>query len=405
MRKRHVLALLILMGGITALSIDIYLPAVSEIAEGLGTDANHVSWTISIFMVSFACGQLFYGHLSDRWGRKVTFLSGMAIYLLANVGCAWSTNIESLLVWRFFQGLGACAGTVSCFAIARDLFSGQRLTEILSTIATAIALAPILAPIIGAKLTLWWNWQASFLFLAAISVVLMLWSGLGLPETRPEKRAALGSIRQTYWRLLKHPVFMRFSVINSFSFGGLFVFISGGAPLLVGEWGLSPDQFGYLFAANASMYMAGSFCASRIAKRISIQRMSQWGAGLSLTGGLLILGLSGLHSIAALLLPMFLVSFGVALTLPSSASGALEPLGDQAGSAAALQGFMRFGCAGIVGAVHSMLPLTSALPLGIFITACALVTLAFSLWVPGMSFRSVLNRKGKTISISYQDGR
>lgn len=381
MKHFSILAILIAMGALTALSIDIYLPAMGLIAEDLGTGEGTIQWTISIFMLSFAVGQLIYGPLSDRYGRKITLVVGLLLYGVANLWCALATGPGWLVAGRFVQGLGACAGLVSSFAIARDLYSGTELTQVLAKVASVRALAPILAPILGAQLTILWGWRASFYFLFLFTFGFLVWMWIGLPETHLQRQPTpLNKLLPVYAGLFKNRLFMRYSMVNSFVFAGLFVFISAGSPLLIGAWDLSPSAFAWCFGSNALMYMVGSIFAGRVATRFTTAKLALAGTLLSAFGSVLLLLLSSIHQVWAVLLPMYVMTFGVAWALPASTSGSLESLGDRAGTATALQGFLRFSISGLVGAGLSLAPIASALPLGLAMTACLLLACIFLLF-------------------------
>ncbi len=373
MKAKGLVPLLTLMGAMTALSIDIYLPSMPAIAHELVSPMSKVQLSLSLFLLSFSCGQLLYGPLSDRFGRRVPLLTGLLIYFIANLLCAAAPTVNLLLAGRFLQGLGACCGAVSCIAITRDLFSGREMTKILAQMATAISLAPIMAPMIGAWLDKHFGWRSSFIFLAVAGSILLLLCWRYLPETgKPGQK-----VRSGYASILRHAGFREYTLLNGFSFAALFAFISTASPILMGHFGLSSQNFGMLFASNALMFMLGSHVAGRMAAKTSLPFMALLGSGLISSGGLLMAVASAWHSPFSLLLPMYLVTLGVGLAMPAGTSGALAPFGQNAGGASGLQGFIRFALAAVTGAILSALPI-SALTLACTVTLCGLACLLFS---------------------------
>lgn len=378
--QKNLLPMLVAVGALTALSMDIYFPAMDMIAEEFGRPDGQLQWTISAFMLSFSLGQLVYGPLSDRFGRRITLFIGLVIYAIANLGCAFASNLELLVLGRFLQGLGACAGSISCFAIARDLYNDSSLTKAIATIASMTSIAPILAPLIGAKLAVIWGWRSSFVFLIGVSVILVIWVWLGLPETRKEiQKENMTQLGRVYLSLLGHGTFMRYSLVNCFIFGGLFVFLSAGAPLLMGAWGASANTFAIYFGLNAGLYMIGSFLAGKLTEHLETQHIAQIGTGVAFFGGLIMWFLSNNHHLAAFLVPMGLVTLGVSWALPASTSGGLNPLGKRAGSASAFQGFLRFGGASIIAAILSTQTIDSAKFMSLLIAGCTFLSFVFAM--------------------------
>lgn len=398
MSNRKWMILLTMMGALTALSIDIYLPSMPHIAQSLGSNIGRVQLSLSVFVWGFAVGQLFFGSISDALGRRNPLLFGLGLYLAANLFCAAAPSMDMLILGRFLQGLGACCGAVSCQAIARDRFHGRELTRLLAQLATAVGLAPMAAPIIGANLDAVFGWRASFAFLTLFSLILFIWVFKSLPETRAKQgQVRWSAMPGEYLRLLVHPVFLSFSLLNGFAFGALFAFISGSSGLFIEGFGVTPRQYAFMFGSNALMFMLGSYITSILAKRINPAGLGIIGALAIAFGGGFLLLLSGNPGPMAVLLPMYLLTIGVAISLAAGSSGALNHFGPLAGRASALQGFIRFALAAVASlfmgeyAEHGMVTLAWCT----FI--CGVVALAAACFGKQVEGREIDNGFGGTV--------
>ena len=377
MQNGKLLLLLTLMAALTALSIDIYLPSMPGLVTALQTDWSTVQLTLSVFVFAFAVGQLVYGPLSDRLGRRIPLLGGLGLYLVANLICAAAPGIEILLVGRFLQGLGACSGVVGCNAIVRDCFSGAQSTRAFARIASVTSLAPIIAPVIGGFLEKHSGWRASFLFLAGFSLVLLLLVAFKLRETLPKSMRGQSRTANNYREILTHKTWIGYSLISGLTFGALFAFIATSSDLIVRGLNISPQTYGILFATNAGVYLLGSFLAERLAGRVHGRHLVWGGSLLILAGGMTMAIPATLahFSLPAVLLPMYIATTGVALAMPAAAAGAVEPFPHAAGLATGLQGFIRFVLAALIVVLPGMFQNHSAAPLALTITGCGLFSL------------------------------
>ncbi len=387
MKNSGLLALLTMMAALTALSMDIYLPSLPSLTQVFDTDSASVALTLSCFVLTFACGQLVYGPLADRFGRRRPLYVGLALYLVANAICALAPTIEVLILGRALQGLGAGVGVVICNAIVRDRFEGAARTAAIARIAACVALAPITAPLIGAFLHTHLDWRASFLFLACFGGAVLAISWRKLPETFPG--GVPFSPWRSYRRVQNNPTWRGWTLVNAFSFTALFAYIGTSSQLLVGEMGLSPERFSLLFSSNAITFLLGSVLASRVVRRFGPLPMAAWGCGQIVLGGTAMLIGHGLgwHGPAAVVLPMYLVTSGVAMAMPAGAAGALEPFAEAAGAASALQGFARFGLAACAVALAGAMAQPGTLVLGTIIIFCGCVALV------GLGGLATLQRK------------
>ena len=386
-------ALTILLAALSAigpLTTDMYLPSLPDIARLLGASTAQTQLTISSYLVGFAVGQIFYGPLADRHGRKPVLLGAMALYCAAGLACALSTSIEMLIAARALQALGGAGGIVLARAIVRDLYSGTRAGRELSLIGAVMALAPVLAPLIGGVLQTTLGWRSVFFTLvgAGLAGAAIVWPLM--PETLSQRAAhpvTPASMLKSYRVVARNPAYLAYLGIASTSFAGLFAWISGSSFVLQYLYGLTPFQFGVAFAVGSAGYMAGTTLAARLVMRHELDRTLGYGAAAMAAGGIaMVLAVGfGLASAAALVLPMALYLAGLGMVLPQAIAGAMTPFPERAGAASALLGFVQQSTAALCGALVGVLLGSTAWPLAGMIAAMGCATLA--LWVATRAVR------------------
>ncbi len=346
--------LLTAMVALGPISTDLYLPSLPAIGAAFGVSNAEVQLTLSVFLAGFAVSQLVYGPLSDRFGRRPVILGGLALYLLATIVCAFAGSIEVLILARFLQALGACVGPVLGRAVVRDIYGRERAARMLSYMGMAMALAPAFGPILGGFLEVWFGWRANFAALAAFAVATLAGALVTLPETNRWKSPDAtrpGHLLATYLGLLRHRSYIGYVLVTACTYAGIFSFISGSAFVLIGLLGLSPDVYGFCFAAIVVGYMAGTFLSGRLTLALGLERMVQLGTAVQVAGGAAGLGLLLLDSVtlAGIVLPVVVFMLGTGLAMPNAQAGAIGPFPRAAGSASALLGFFQMGLAALVG--------------------------------------------------------
>lgn len=386
----HGWGLLLMLGSLIAfapLSIDMYLPGLPEIAREFAVSGGVAQYTLAAYFVGMAMGQLLYGPLADRFGRKPPLYFGMALYTVASLGCVLAPNVEMLIAWRFAQALGGCAGVVVPLAMVADRFDQLGSARVLSRLMLVMGIAPILAPVLGSFVVAHWGWRAIFGLLAGGGFLALLAVRFLLTESLPVGarhtagvRAALGR----YGALLAHRDFLGYALIGGFAGAGMFAYIAGSSFTFIDLFGLSPQQYGAVFGANALGLIAAS--------QVNHALLSRWRSAQLLKVVLMAMAVLGIAAVAVawwlpakpegvwpllgLLLPIFgfLVTFGAAS--PNTSATAMSVQRSGGGSASALLGTLQFGFGAVAGAVVGALNDGSAVPMSGVMAVCGLAALA-----------------------------
>lgn len=352
-RSTFVTVLLTMAVALGPMSTDFYLPSLPSLVAYFATDVARVQLTLSVFLVGFAVGQLFYGPLSDRFGRRPVMLAGVAIFTLASVACMLATSIEMLIAARLVQAIGACAGPVLGRAVVRDVYGREGAARMLALIGAAMALAPLIGPVIAGYLTVAFGWQSSFVVLTLYGALILFGVFTALRETNPHlgETSGVGQMLRNYRAFLRSRAWIGYVLCNSATYAGLFAFISGSSFVFIEVLGLAPYLFGACFAAAVSGYIAGTIFSARTVMRLGIERMVSSGAATCAFAGLAMAGLAlgGIQSVWSVLGPMMLFCVGVGLVMPNSMAGAIGPFPTMAGAASALLGFIQMTIAAAVG--------------------------------------------------------
>ncbi len=387
-------AILAMLTALGPLSTDMYLPSLPAIAAALGADTSRAQLTLSAYLIGFAAGQVFYGPVSDKIGRKPTVLAGLAIYCLASAACALAQTVEMLIAARFVQALGAAGPIVLGRAIVRDLYEGSRAGRELSRMGMIMGLVPAIAPIVGGVLEPLFGWRSNFWAVLGGAAALALSVMLFLPETllhrRPEPISITGILRG-FGVLLGHGGFRLYASLTAFTYAGLFCFISGSSFVLQGVYGLSPLAFGMSFGASVLGYISGTIVAQRVVGRLGLDGTIRLGVYCLAGGGLVMLAgmLARTGSSLEVTVPMALYAAGVGLTLPQANASAMMPFPDRAGAASSLQGLLQMSFAALVGSTLGLMLARSPLVMPLFISAMGVSALATFLLARPSSRRGV----------------
>lgn len=360
--------LLTVLVGFGPLSTDLYLPSLPMLVTVFGTDIATVQLTLSVFLIGFAGGQLLYGPLSDRFGRRPVLMGGVVLYLVASAVCALAQTVDQLVAARFVQALGASCGPVVARAVVRDVYGRDRAATVLAYLAMAMALGPAVGPMIGGFLTAHVGWRSTFLALVGLGAGALVAVTLLLAETNRHRDAdALrpGRLMGNYARVLGDRRFLAYAAVVAGAYGGIFAFLSASSFVLIGGVGLSPALYGLSFGGVALGYMLGSFAAGRVSARLGVARMIRLGTLISLAGGAagVMLAVGWPPSVLAVVLPMAVYNIGAGLTLPNAMAGAVGPYPTMAGLVSSLLGFIQMGAAALAGMVVGHLNNATAVPM------------------------------------------
>jgi len=384
-------ALLAALSAVGPLTTDMYLPSLPDIARQLGASTAQVQLTISAYLIGFAVGQIFYGPVSDRHGRKPVLFAALALYCAASLACALSTSIEMLIVARAVQALGGSGGIVLARAIVRDLHSGARAGRELSLIGSVMALAPVVAPILGGVLQTGFGWRSIFFALVAAGLAGAVIVWLLLPETlatRAAEPVSPAMMLKSCRAVARNPAYLAYLALASTSYAGLFAWISGASFVLQNLYGLSPFHFGIAFAFGSIGYMTGAMLAARLVVRLGLDGIIGLGGCAVAAGGLgMVAAIAlGFASAVSLVLPVAIYLAGLGMVLPQSIAGAMTPFPERAGAASSLLGFIQQCAAALCGAVVGWLLGENAWPLATAVAAMGCATLV--IWMATRALRA-----------------
>ncbi|EKU81711.1 DHA1 family bicyclomycin/chloramphenicol resistance-like MFS transporter [Massilia sp. UYP32] len=371
------------LGMIGALAIDTYLPSMPAIGAEFGVGPVAVQQTLSVFLFTFAFMMLFYGTLSDSFGRRPVILAALAVYTLASVGAALAPSFGWLLVFRALQGLSAGAGSVIGQAIVQDRFSGPQAQRMMSHIMMVFGLAPAIAPILGGWLHVTFGWRSSFVFLAVFGAAMILLVMKMLPESLPaEKRQAFhpGTIGRNYLMVLRNPQFVFLALSVGLAFSGLSLYIGSASNFVMEILGLPETAFAWMFIPLVGGMVVGSAWGGKRAHSSTPGRMMWTGYAVMALGVALNVGYHGLFpaSVPWSVLPLFVYTFGLAVAMPAVQLTAMGLFPRNRGLASSMVGFIQMMSFALVSGLVAPLLFDSALKLGLGVAGGLL--LSFGAW-------------------------
>ncbi len=382
-RPASAIGLIVLLGALTSIgpaSIDMYLPSLPSIGMDLAAATRDVQLTLAVYFIGLAVGQLLYGPVSDRLGRKKPMLVGLGLFAIASAGCAFAPNIWALVAFRFLQAMGGCAAMVIARAVVRDVFPVQDAARVFSLMTLVSGVAPILAPMAGAAILSASGWRTIFLALALLGGGLMLAALFGLKETRepaPRHAARKGSLMEDLRVLLKDRQFLGFVLAGSTAQAGMFAYISGSPFVLIELHHVSATTYSWIFGINALGLITASQINGWLLRKRAPRGLLQVSMLAPLVFGFMLAGMveSGFGGLWGILVPLFGYVASLGFVMPNSTATALEAHGRRAGFASAVMGSLQFGLAAIASAMIGRLHDGSALPLALVMATCG--TLAF----------------------------
>lgn len=353
-RSAAYLVLIVAISSFGPLTMSIYTPVMPSVGADLQAGAGSVKLTLTTYMAGFAVGQLFYGPMSDRFGRRPVMLFGLLFFTLASVGCAFAPSIGGLIGLRVVQGLGAASGSVLGRALTRDAYDFKEMPLVMSWIALAMNVAPAISPSIGGFLGEVWGWRATFWFVSAFGLVLLgvVTAGLGETNRFRSDRIDLGSLLRGSGQMLGDRRFLGYVLTLGFAFAINFGMLAGTPFILQDKLGFSPRAFGLITLFSVGGFTAGGFVNNRLLGRvtpIAILSIAGWFhvAALAIMGAL---SLCGVATWWAIIGPQMMLSFGTGMIAPNGSAGAVGLYPRLAGTASSWLGLAQMG----MGAIGTM---------------------------------------------------
>jgi DHA1 family bicyclomycin/chloramphenicol resistance-like MFS transporter len=388
MNNKQYFSLILILGSLTALgpfSIDMYLPAFPVIAKDLNTSTEQVAISLSSFFIGISLGQLLYGPLLDRFGRKKPLCLGLLLYILASLGCVFATTLNQLIILRAVQALGSCAAAVASVAMVRDLFPVKDSAKVFALLMLVVGVSPMLAPTAGSYVTILFGWHAIFIALMGLGLINLLASIFWLPEKyQPDPTISLlpAPIIKTFLSVIAEPYFYTYALTGAMAFSGLFAYVAGSPVVFMEVFKVSTEMYGWIFAILSIGLITSSQINSLLVRRFKSERIvfvalsTQLILTLCFFAGAY-LNLLNLYNTIGLLF-LFLCCLG--FINPNTSALSLSPFKKNAGSASALMGAIQMGVGAVASSLLSVFDTKSALPMVAVMagsTAIAMIILLF----------------------------
>jgi MFS transporter, DHA1 family, multidrug resistance protein len=386
--SRRLTVLLGVLMALPALGTDLFLPALPVLATALGADVGAAQLTLTTYFLGLAMGQLLWGPLSDRYGRRPVLLGGLGLLLVSSLAAAMVSSVGAVIATRLVQGLATSSGAVIVRSIVRDLYAHEQAARLLSSITVVFSIVPIAAPLAGALLVEQGGWPAVFWCLAASAAFLVVAAAAGLRETAPSERRSAhpADIARTFRMIIAERRFLGPFLLILCSQIGILAWVSNSAFTLVSGLGVTVAAYSMMFAAVMLGQISGAWSSSRLVLRLGIVRLLRSGAALMLAGGTLAAALAwaGVAHWLAVVLPFAAFLFGSALIMPNATASALSPFPTAAGSASSLIGAVAFSAGAVVSSVLGAAFDGSARPMATVaaLAGIAAFTVMSVLWKP-----------------------
>lgn len=379
--NKNITILVLILGGLAAVgpfSIDMYVPGFPVIANDFHVDISVIGYSLTSYFLGISFGQLIYGPVTDRFGRKKPLIIGLILYLIASVGCVFAPGVLSLIALRAMQALGGCVGMVASRAIVRDIFPPSKTAKMYATLVLILGVAPIVAPTMGGIVASTLGWRYIFVILTGIVLMILLAVIYFLGESKtPDPSISLrpGAIAKQYYAVLSNREFLIYGLASGALSSGLFAYISGSAFVYMDMFHLSEQQYGWIYSLNAAGLIGGSQLNHLMLRKNSSETISMAFAGTQLLTGIMLI-------VAAMLLPageialfllviVYLMTHGI--LNPNTTALAINPFPKSAGTASSLIGFIQMTLGSIASALVSFLHNGTAYPMVVVMTCCSLL--------------------------------
>lgn len=398
--------LILILGMLTAIgpfSIDMYLPAFPDIAAGLHTNVSQVTLSLSSFFIGISAGQLLYGPLLERYGRKTPLYTGLTVYLLASVGCALSTSVNALIAFRLLQALGGCAGMVTARAMVRDLFEVKENAKVFSSLMLVVAVSPIIAPTLGGYVTALAGWRSVFVMLILVALIILAGIYYLLPESKkpdPDFSLKPKPIINNFITVGRNPQFYTYALTAAIAAAGLYAYIGGSPHVFMEIYKVNERQYGWIFALIAMGLIGASQVNSVLLKTFSSEQIIK--AALicqSIIGFVLVMiTVLGWADLFITIFMIFIYLCCQGFIFPNASALSLASFGHNAGTASALMGAIQMAIGATTSSVVSILHNNTAIPMT-FVMACCSIG-ALCVFLLG---RNVITRNASIEAVEEED--
>ncbi|GGB93079.1 multidrug effflux MFS transporter [Dyadobacter sediminis] len=402
MSNRTYFFLILILGSLTALgpfSIDMYLPGFPAIAKDLHTTAAKVSLSLSGFFIGISLGQLLYGPLLDRFGRKKPLFVGLCVYILASAGCAVATSIDQLILLRIVQAIGSCAATVASVAMVRDLFPVSDNAKVFSLLLLVVGVSPMIAPTVGGYVTAAFGWHAVFIILTVMGIAILAATVLWLPDSyKPDTSLSLKPrpILMNFFNVIREPQFYTYSLTGAIAFAGLFAYVSGSPLVFMEVFHTDEKVYGWIFAFLSIGFIGSSQLNTLFLRKYSSEQIVNIALICQVIIGFTFLAaaLNGLLDLKITLVFLFLFLCCIGYTYPNAAALSLAPFTKNAGSASALMGAFQMGMGTLISVLISLFEEPSIIPMVSAMAGSAFLALVVLLFGRRFITRKVEVREG-----------
>jgi len=392
MTKKRYFFLILILGSLTALgpfSIDMYLPGFKAIAKYMHTSTDEVALSLSSFFIGISAGQLLYGPLLDRFGRKKPLYFGLCLYIITSIGCFFSTSLEMLIIMRFFQAVGSCAAGVASMTMVRDLFPVKDNAKVFALLILVLGASPMIAPTVGSYITAAFEWQVIFLILTIIAVLILLAVIFFLPESyQPDPSFSLKPkpIINNFLEVIKEPQFFTYAISGAFAFAGLFAYVSSSPIVFIEVFKVSEKTFGWIFAGLSIGFIGSSQVNSMLVKRYSSEQLvNTFLICMVVISVVFLIGsLNGWFGMGGTIAMIFGVLCCVGICSPNTSALSLAPFIKNAGSASALLGAFQMAVGSMASVGITLIKSQTTLPMAGVMAASSVV--AFLVLFTGKRF-------------------
>ena len=383
MTKQKYFLLIVLLGSLTALgpfSIDMYLPGFPAIAKDLNTTVLKISLSLSSYFIGISAGQLLYGPLLDRFGRKKPLYIGLIVYILASLGCVFANSLDALIILRFMQAIGSCAAAVASIAMVRDLFPVNENAKVFALLMLVVGVSPMVAPTLGGYVTVAWGWHSVFIILMGLGLLNLIASWLWLPDSyKPDTSLSLKPlpIIKNFLSVVKDPQFYTYAFTGALAFSGLFAYISGSPLVFIDLFKVSEEAYGWIFALLATGLIGSSQVNTLLLRKYKSEQVifAALTTQVVVVIFFLIGSINNWFGLTETVILLFLFLSCLGFTNPNTSALSLAPFSKNAGSASALMGAVQMGLGALASFAVSMFEIRSAVPMVAIMTGTTIIAL------------------------------